>query len=451
MPPKLLIVDDDPGACTQMQWALAQDFELFVAQDRPSALGMFRKVRPPVVTLDLGLPPDRQGVEEGFRTLRALLDEDVLTKVIVATGQEERQYALEAIGRGAYDFFRKPIRFNELKVLLSRALHFYQLEQEHRRLQQQERQEAFEGMLGVSPQMQVVFTAIRRVATTDASIVISGESGTGKELVAEAIHRRSLRQAGPFIAINCGAIPENLLESELFGHEKGAFTGAHTQRKGRIELAQGGTLFLDEIGELSLALQVKLLRFLQARQIERVGGRITIDVDVRVLVATHVDLGQAISQERFREDLYYRLNVVEIVLPPLRERGEDILLLAKALLYRYAAENKRKLSGFDRHAMTALATYGWPGNIRELENRIRRAVIMASGPLLTPEDLGFSTPRAASKPQTLQEARAAIEADLIRQALARNNRNISRTAAELGLSRPTLRELMHKYSLRNEF
>ncbi len=450
MPPKLLIVDDDPGACTQMQWALAQDFEIFVAQDRPSALAMFRQVRPSVVTLDLGLPPDPQGVEEGFRTLRGLLDEDVLTKVIVATGQEESQYALEAIGRGAYDFFRKPIRFDELKVLISRALHFYQLEQEHCRLQQQEHQEAFEGILGVSPQMQEVFTAIRLVAITDASVVISGESGTGKELVAEAIHRRSLRRAGPFIAINCGAIPENLLESEFFGHEKGAFTGAHTQRKGRVELAQRGTLLLDEIGELPLALQVKLLRFLQARRIERVGGRITIDVDVRVLVATHVDLGQAIGQGRFREDLYYRLNVVEIVLPPLRERGEDILLLAKALLHRYAAENKRKLNGFDRHAMTALATYGWPGNVRELENRIRRAVIMASGSLLTPEDLGFSTPSTASKPQTLQEARAATEADLIRQALARNNRNISRTAAELGLSRPTLRELMQKYSLRGE-
>ncbi len=450
MLPKLLIVDDDPGACTQMQWALAQDFELFVAQDRPSALAMFRKVRPPVVTLDLGLPPDPRGVEEGFRTLRDLLDEDVLTKVIVATGQEERQYALEALGRGAYDFFRKPIRFDELKVLISRALHFYQLEQEHRRLQQQEHQEAFEGILGVSPQMQELFTTIRRVAITDASVVISGESGTGKELVAEAIHRRSLRQAGPFIAINCGAIPENLLESELFGHEKGAFTGAHTQRKGRIELGQRGTLLLDEIGELPLALQVKLLRFLQARRIERVGGRTTIDVDVRVLVATHVDLRQAIGQGRFREDLYYRLNVVEIVLPPLRERGEDILLLAKALLHRYAAENKCKFSSFDRHAMTALATYGWPGNVRELENRIRRAVIMASGPLLTPEDLGFSAPSAASKPQTLQEARAVIEADLIRQALAHNNRNISRTAAELGLSRPTLRELMQKYGLRGE-
>jgi two-component system NtrC family response regulator len=450
MLPKLLIVDDDPGACTQMRWALCQDFDLFMAQDRLGALAVFRMVHPPVVILDLGIPPDSQGVEEGFRTLRALLDEDALTKVIVATGQEECQYALAALGQGAYDFFRKPIQFDALKVLISRALLLYQLEQEHRALQQQEYPGGFEDMLGASPQMQDVFSIIRRVATTDASVVISGESGTGKELVARAIHRHSLRQAGPFTAINCGAIPENLLESELFGHEKGAFTGAHTQRKGRIELAHGGTLFLDEIGELSLALQVKLLRFLQARQIERLGGRATIDVDVRVLAATHVDLEQAISQGRFREDLYYRLNVVDIALPPLRQRGEDILLLAKALLYRCATEHNRRLSGFDRQAMTALTTYRWPGNVRELDNRIRRAVIMASGPLLTPADLGFACPGAVSKPQTLQEARSVIEADLIRQAMARNNKNISRTAVELGLSRPTLRELLHKYGLRGE-
>lgn len=307
--------------------------------------------------------------------------------------------------------------------------------------------EAFEGMLGVSPQMQEVFTAIRRVAITDASVVISGESGTGKELVAGAIHHHSLRRTGPFIAINCGAIPEALLESELFGHEKGAFTGAHIQRKGRIESAQGGTLFLDEISELPLALQVKLLRFLQARQIDRVGGRVPIDVDVRVLVATHVDLKEATGQGRFREDLYYRLSVVEIALPPLRQRGKDILLLANALLQRYAAENQHEIGGFDSHAKTVLVTYGWPGNVRELENRIRRAVIMASGPLLTPEDLGLSTPGAMAKPQTLLEARVVIEAELIRRALARHNGNISRTAAELGVSRPTLRELKRKYTL----
>jgi two-component system, NtrC family, response regulator len=448
MPPKLLVVDDDPNARTQMRWALAQDFELFVAQDRPSALAVFRKERPVVVTLDLGLPPDAHGVEEGFCTLRALLEEDALTKVLIVTGQDERKYALEAIGQGAYDFFCKPVQFDELKVLLARALRYAQLEQEHRALQQQVYHEAFEGMLGMSPPMQEVFAAIRRVAATDASVVISGESGTGKELVAQAIHRHSRRRGGPFIAINCGAIPENLLESELFGHEKGAFTGAHTQRKGRIELAQGGTLLLDEIGELPLALQVKLLRFLQARKIERVGGRTTIDVDVRVLAATHVDLSQAIQAGQFREDLYYRLNVVEIVVPPLRERGEDILVLAKALLHRYTAESQRQISGCEPAALTALTTYSWPGNVRELENRLQRAVIMALGPLLTPEDLGLPRPEAMAKPPTLQEARAVIEADLIRQALARNNGNITHTATELGLSRPTLRELMRKYDLR---
>ncbi len=316
--------------------------------------------------------------------------------------------------------------------------------------QQQNDHRAFAGMLGVSPQMQEVFITIRRVATTDAPVVISGQSGTGKELVAQAIHHHSLRQAGPLIAINCAAIPESLLESELFGHEKGAFTGAHAQRKGRIELAQGGTLFLDEIGELSPALQVKLLRFLQERQIERIGGRETIDVDARVLVATHVNLEQAIRQERFRADLYYRLHVVEILLPPLRERGEDILLLAQALLHRYMAEHARNLHGFAPHTIKTLTTYAWPGNVRELENRIRRAVIMAVGPLLTPEDLGFPPSCTLSRPQTLQDARKAIETDLIRQALIRNNRNISRTAAELGVSRPTLRELMRKYALRSE-
>jgi two-component system NtrC family response regulator len=360
---------------------------------------------------------------------------------------EAYQSSIAIEGEGGQGTACRTIHFDELRVTLSRALPFYHLEQECCALQQREYGEAFAGMIGASPQMQEVFTAIRRVAATDASVVISGESGTGKELVAEAIHHHSLRRTGPFIAINCGAIPETLLESELFGHEKGAFTGAHIQRKGRVELAQGGTLFLDEVSELSLALQVKLLRFLQVRQIDRVGGRAPIDVDVRVLVATHVDLKQAIGQGRFREDLYYRLNVVEIALPPLRARGKDISLLAHTLLQRYTAENRREIGGFNSHAKTALITYGWPGNVRELENRIRRAVIMASGPLLTPEDLGLSTPDAMAKPQTLQEARTAIETDLIRQALDRHNRNISRTAVELGVSRPTLRELMRKYAV----
>ena len=448
MPPKLLIVDDDPQARTQMQWALSQDFEVLVAQDRPSALAMFREERPPVVTLDLGLPPDPHGVEEGFCTLRALLHEEACTKVLIVSGQDEHRYALEAIGQGAYDYFCKPVQFDTLKVLLARAWRFYQLEQERRTRQPQGEAAGFAGMLGVSPPMQEVFTAIRRVATTEASVVIRGESGTGKELVAQAIHRYSPRQAKPFVAINCGAIPDTLLESELFGHEKGAFTGAHTQRKGRIETAHGGTLLLDEIGELPLALQVKLLRFLQERHIERVGGRVPISVDVRILAATHVDLQRAIQEGRFREDLYYRLNVVDLVVPPLRERGEDVVLLAQTFLQRYTSEGQYKVHGFDAAALTALMTYGWPGNVRELENRIRRAVIMASNPLLTPEELGFSGPLLEAKPLTLQEARAAIEPGLIREALARHQGNVTHTAAELGLSRPTLRDLLRKYGLR---
>ena len=444
---KLLVVDDDAGICTQLKWVLAPEFTVSVAKDRPSALQVFRQERPAVVTLDLGLPPDPDGVDEGFLTLHEILRADRRAKVIVITGQEDRAYALEAIGQGAYDFFRKPIQPDELKILLGRAVHVYQLEQERWTRQQQGQQAGFEGMLGTCRPMQEVFTAIRRVASTNASVLISGESGTGKELVARAIHRHSVRQAGPFITINCGAIPETLLESELFGHEKGAFTGAHTQRQGRIELAQGGTLFLDEVGELSQPLQVKLLRFLQEHQLERVGGRTTIDVDVRVLAATNVDLQHAIAQDRFREDLYYRLGVVEIALPPLRERGEDILLLAKALLHRHATESKHKLSGFSPEAMAALEAHAWPGNVRELENRIRRAVIMATGPLLTPDGLGLIAPETMADGSTLQDARAAVETDLIRRTLARHAGNITHTAAELGVSRPTLRELMRKYGM----
>jgi len=447
MHPKLLIVDDDADICTQMKWALVQDFEPSVAADRPSALAVFKRLRPPVVTLDLGLPPCPYGVEEGFRTLRDILHEDAWAKVIVITGRDEHAHALEAIGQGAYDFFRKPIQLDELKVLLRRALHVYQLEQEHRALRQQVTQGAFEGMLGTCPPMQEVFATIRRVARTEAPVLIMGESGTGKELVAQAIHRHSTRCTGPFVTINCGAIPENLLESELFGHEKGAFTGAYTQRQGRIELAQGGTLFLDEIGELPPALQVKLLRFLQEHRFERVGGRHTLHIDTRVLAATNIDLTQAIATGHFREDLYYRLGVVEMTLPPLRERGEDLLLLSTALLQRYADEGKQAIRGFSPAALATLHCHTWPGNVRELENRLRRAVILAPGPLLRPEDLGLAPPAQATERQTLHEARAVHERDLICRALARHNGNITHTAVELGLSRPTLRELMRRYGL----
>ena len=448
--PKLLIVEDDEDLRTQMKWALTQDYEVFLAEDRSSALEVLKMERPAVVTLDLGLPPRPEGVEEGFLALGEMLELNPLTKVIIITGQGEKDNALKAIGLGAYDFFSKPIQIDELKVVLRRAFHLVQLEHENRELQQRLREEGFEGMLGASTQVQEVFSSIRKVATTDVSVLIVGESGTGKELVARAIHRQSSRKEFPFVVINCGAIPENLLESELFGHEKGSFTGAHIQRKGRFETAQGGTLFLDEIGELPLSLQVKLLRFLQEQKIERIGGREEIPIDARVLAATNRDLKQALNDGKFREDLYYRLGVVTIILPPLREREEDILVLAMALLQRYSDENKKKITGFTKPAIRAIETHNWPGNIRELENRIKRAVIMAEGSKIAPEDLELVSPFKKYEGHGLREARESLERDFIERAIARNKGNITQVASELGLSRPTLYELMEKLGMKKE-
>ncbi|MGE3541765.1 MAG: PEP-CTERM-box response regulator transcription factor [Candidatus Tectimicrobiota bacterium] len=445
--PKLLIIDDDAEIRSQMKWAFAKDYEVFIAEDRQSALATFRAEHPAVMTLDLGLPPSPRGVEEGLHTLSAILQEDASAKVIVITGREEHEHALTAIGEGAYDFFRKPIQVDELKVIIQRALYVYQLEREHRALQQRLSHETYGEMLGASPQIQEVFATIRRVATSDAPVLITGESGTGKELVARAIHQHSSRSKGPFHVINCGAIPEHLLESELFGHEKGAFTGAHAQRKGRIELAQGGTLVLDEIGDFPLALQVKLLRFLQQHEIERIGGRQTLTVDARVLAATNKDLQQAMRDGLFREDLYFRLAVVNIALPPLRARGGDIGLLANTLLQRYGAEQQKKVLGFTRQALSAIQHYHWPGNVRELENRIKRAVIMAEGPRITPEDLELTTSTSVPEGRTLKEAREALEKDLIQRTLSKNKGNITRTAVELGVSRPTLHELLSRYNI----
>jgi two-component system NtrC family response regulator len=447
--PKLLVVDDDEEIRMQMHWALTEDYEVFLAHDRTSALHIFRAEQPMVVTLDLGLPPHPRDMDEGFRTLGAILQGNAIAKVIVITGNEDREYALRAIGQGAYDFFRKPIAIDELKVILRRALHVAQLEQEHWALQQHLGCETFEAIIGVSPPMQAVFTTVRKVATANVPVLVIGESGTGKELVARALHQQSGRTAAPFVAINCGAIPETLLESELFGHEKGAFTGAHIQRKGKIESAQGGTLFLDEIGELPLSLQVKLLRFLQEYQIERIGGREAIPVNVRVVAATNVELKQAMAAGRFREDLYYRLSVITIPLPPLRERSEDILLLANTLLRRYATESSHKVTGFSRQALSALQSYGWPGNVRELENRIKRAVLLTKGPQVTPADLDLDSPYSQylAPGKGLREAREAFEKDLIQRALTKHRGNISRTASELGVSRPTLHDLVTKYAL----
>lgn len=446
----LLIIDDDEDLRTQMKWALAQDYEILLAEDRPSALAAIRKEKPAVITLDLGLPPLPAGVEEGFAALDEILNEHGQTKVIIITGRGEKENALRAVEKGAYDFFYKPIQLDELKIVLRRAFYLSQLEGEQRALQQRLSNDTFEGMLGTCTKMQEVFTVIRKVATTDAPVLIMGESGTGKELVARAMHRLSLRKADPFIVINCGAIPENLLESELFGHEKGAFTGAHIQRKGRFEMAERGTLFLDEIGELPMTLQVKLLRFLQERTIERVGGREQIEVDTRVVAATNRDLKEAMKEGKFREDLYFRLGVILMSLPPLRERAGDVVLLAKAFLERYADENKKRVKGFNDQAMDALEQYAWPGNVRELENRIKRAVIMAEGAKITPADLEMETPRARYEGMGLKEARESLEKELLSKALARSGGNLTKAAQELGVSRPTLYDLMEKFGMPKE-
>ncbi len=442
--PGLLIVEDDETIRTQMKWALTGDYKVFLAADGQEGLEVFRRERPLVVTLDLGLPPYPTEVTEGMALLGEILNEDPLTKVIVITGQGEKEHALKAVAEGAYDFFIKPIDIEELKVVAKRAFYVSELERENLRLQEEVSIQPLGEILGNSPQMEEVFAFIRKVAATEAPVLIYGESGTGKELVARAIHRHSPRKDGPFVVINCGAIPENLLESELFGHEKGAFTGAHIQRKGLIETAEGGSLFLDEIGELPLALQVKLLRFLQEQTIDRIGGRSPILVNTRILAATNQNLKKAVAEGRFREDLFFRLGVVTLTLPPLRNRQGDVILLAQAFLQRFARENHKKVSGFTQGAIRAMNQYSWPGNVRELENRIRRAVVMTEGYRLTAKDLELERAKDPYAGMTLKEAREALEKEVVVKALDRNNWKISQTAEELGVSRPTLYELMEK-------
>ncbi|NLN38926.1 MAG: PEP-CTERM-box response regulator transcription factor [Smithella sp.] len=444
---KLLIVDDDEDLRTQMKWALSADYDVCLAEDRKSALAAMNKEKPEVVTLDLGLPPQPAGVEEGFAILDQILDEYGNTKVIIITGRGEKEHALRAIEKGACDFFYKPIELDELKIVLGRTFHIAQLEREQRELKQRLSDDTFEFMIGTSQVMQDIFSMIRKIATTDAPVLIIGESGTGKELVARAVHRQGLRATGPFIPINCSAIPENLIESELFGHEKGTFTGAHAQRKGRFEMAEGGTLFLDEIGELPTMLQVKLLRFLQEKTIERIGGRQQIEVDTRVLAATNRNLEEAIKNGSFREDLYYRLNVLRINLPPLRDRQTDILLLAKTFLDRYCQEHRKKIKGFSDQAVNAIEGYAWPGNVRELENRVKRAVIMSDGKKISLEDLEMESLDIETKRMTLKDAREDVEKKLIIKAIARNDNNLSKAAADLGISRPTLYDMMDKLEI----
>jgi two-component system, NtrC family, response regulator len=443
---KLLVVDDDEEIRTQMKWALGADYDLLSAGNRNEALQVFRKERPNVTLLDLGLPPKPNEPDEGLAALDEILSLDRVAKVIVISGQNEKKNAIEAVGTGAYDFLCKPVEMDELKLLLRRCSYVADLEREYEELRQQVGPMGFEGMIGASPEMQGAFACIRKVAGTTAPVLLLGESGTGKELAAIAIHQRSPRKDGPFVAINCNGIPETLLESELFGHEKGAFTGAHVQRKGLIETAANGTLFLDEIGELPPPIQVKLLRFLQEQRFQRVGGRQEIQIDTRVIAATNADLKQAIRDGKFREDLYFRLAVVVIHLPALRERGDDVALLAREFLQRYAVQNNKGKMAFSPETTRALYRHPWPGNVRELQNRIKRAVIMADGKRLTIDDLELGDVTDTA-PASLKEAREAVEKELVQRALKRHLGKITSAAAELGVSRPTLYELMEKLGI----
>jgi len=447
MKPKLLIVDDDEDIRSQMKWGLSQEYEAALAEDRPSAIEKFSAERPPVVLLDLGLPPHAGDPQEGMATLAEILQLDPLAKVIIATGQSDDAIAYRAVSEGAYDFLSKPIDMEKLKIILGRAFYLAAIERENRDMQERLHVGSFQGMLGTSPQMQEVFNSMRKVGGADVPVLILGESGTGKEMAALAVHKLSPRKDGPFIAINCGAIPESLLESELFGHEKGAFTGAHAQRVGRIETAEAGTLFLDEIGELPLPLQVKLLRFLQEKTIQRVGGRKEIPVNARVLAATNVDLKKAMADGKFREDLFYRIAVVTIKLPALRERQNDIPMLAQSFLKKFAGETGREVRKFTHQALRALDLHTWPGNVRELENRVRRAVIMAEGSRVTETDLELAE-GARTVVRTLKEAREALERDMVGQSLQKHHNNVSQASTELGISRPTLYELMDKFGFK---
>jgi len=450
MNPVLLLVDDDEAIRTQMKWALSADYEIVFAEDRAGAVENFKKKKPAVTLLDLGLPPRPTDPDEGLATLAELKALDEMAKVIVISGQGEKKNALEAVAAGAYDFLCKPVDPDELKLLLKRCIYLADLEREYRKAKESQRVTVFEDMMGTSPQMQGVFSFIRKVATTTAPVLLLGESGTGKEMAALAIHRRGPRKDGPFVPINCNAIPENLLESELFGHEKGSFTGATMQRVGLVETAKGGTLFLDEIGELPSSIQVKLLRYLQEQRFQRVGGRQELTSDARIIAATNVDLKAGINQGSFREDLYFRLAVLVISLPPLRERGDDAMLLAQEFLQKYAAQNGKANIAFVPEALRAINRHPWPGNVRELQNRIKRAVIMADSRRITEKDLELSTGIGFSSSTTLKEARENVEREMVQRALKRNLGRISSAAAELGISRPTLYELMERLGISRE-
>jgi two-component system NtrC family response regulator len=445
----LLVVEDDPGLQSQLRWSL-DGFNVIVAGARESALAEIARHKPAVVTLDLGLPPDADGASEGLATLEKILETVPETKVIVVSGNDDRENAVRAVGIGAYDFYQKPIDPEILRLIVERAFHVHQLESENRRLQVRQVSSPLAGLIASSPQMLKVCRTVEKVAPTDVTTLLLGESGTGKEVIARALHDLSTRAKGPFVAINCAAIPDTLLESELFGYEKGAFTGAAKQTRGKVEYANGGTLFLDEVGDLPMTLQVKLLRFLQERIIERLGGRQEIPVDVRVVCATHQDLSALVKEGKFREDLYYRISEISIRIPPLRERDGDALLLARTFLDQYSEEHRRNLRGFTPDAVSAIESYDWPGNVREMENKVKRAVIMADGNRVTAEELELADPESGTALQlNLREVREAAERAAVQRAMSLFNGNVSQAAEALGVSRPTFYDLMNKYGLKS--
>lgn len=443
----LLVVEDDPGLQSQLRWCF-DGFDVAIAGNRSDAVAQLRRNQPGVVLLDLGLPPDPGGVSEGLASLTEILSISPETKIIVVTGDNDRSNAVKSIGLGAYDFYQKPVDSEILALIVDRAYAVYELESENRRLLQNQEDMPLKGIIATSPQMLKVCRMVEKIAPSNITTLLLGASGTGKELFARALHELSPRSTSKMVAINCAAIPSTLLESELFGYEKGAFTGAAKQTLGKIEYADGGTLFLDEIGDLPMELQSKLLRFLQERVLERIGGRKEIPVDVRIICATHQDLTTLIEEGKFREDLYYRLSEITIQIPAIKDRDGDVLVLAKAFLERFRRDLNSKVKGFNKNAIIAIENYDWPGNVREMENRIKRAVIMSDGTQITVEDLELSLPEDHPMPFNLKQVRDEAERRSILRALNHSDNNITETAKLLGITRPTLYGMMEKYDLK---
>jgi two-component system, NtrC family, response regulator len=444
---KLLVIEDDPGLQKQLRWNF-DAYEVVLASDRESALAQVRRHEPSVVTMDLGLPPDPDGATEGLAILQQILAMAPDTKVIVLTGNQDRSHAVQAIAMGAYDFHQKPFEPELLGLVVERAFFLHALQQENRRIIQSQADSPLSGIISRDPVMLKLCRSVEKVANSSASIMLLGDSGTGKEVFAKALHQLSSRKKQSFVAINCAAIPENLLESELFGYEKGAFTGASKLTLGKIEIANGGTFFLDEVGDMPLLLQTKLLRFLQERVIERVGGRTEIPVDVRIICATHQNLKALCAEGRFREDLYFRLSEISLTIPPLHDRVGDAVLLAHHFKNIFSRQESRPSMSFSVEAIKAIEAHHWPGNVREMENCIKRAVIMADGPQITVEDIGLLASDILEEPMNLRQVREAADYRAIVIALARCDGNITKAAEQLGISRPTLHDLMNSHGLK---